>query len=213
MCCVLCLSDSKGYQENRGGYWKIAQFVVIPALLIGDLILGKYSLLLLGREFPYIIVRNWLFVGVPYFFIGIMLREKQSIAQRISIQRLGSLVVLFSLTTLCERFFLNSMNSNATRDHYISTTFLAVVIFLLFLDIYQSRTAGYFERWMANVGRKYSAWVYIIHPMFITVLAIVMRKIGFYDVYCCVAPIVVYGISIMFVAFMSKLFTLYKSRF
>ena len=41
-----------------------------PFLLMGDLILGKYSVLLLGREFPYILVRNFLFVGIPYFCIG-----------------------------------------------------------------------------------------------------------------------------------------------
>ena len=41
-------------------------YIITPFLLLGDLALGKYSLLLFNREFPYIIVRNWLFVGVPY---------------------------------------------------------------------------------------------------------------------------------------------------
>lgn len=46
-----------------------------PFLLMGDLILGKYSVLLLGREFPYILVCNFLFVGIPYFCIGRLIRS------------------------------------------------------------------------------------------------------------------------------------------
>lgn len=41
-----------------------------PLLLIGDLAFGKYSLLLLNKEFPFVYVRNFIFVGIPYFMIG-----------------------------------------------------------------------------------------------------------------------------------------------
>ena len=56
---------------------KITKFLYLlsPFLLMGDLILGKYSLLFFGREFPYIIVRNFLFVGIPYFCIGMWFSE------------------------------------------------------------------------------------------------------------------------------------------
>ena len=40
-------------------YWSI------PILLLVDLCLGKYSIVLWHREFPVIIVRNFLFVGIP----------------------------------------------------------------------------------------------------------------------------------------------------
>ena len=49
--------------------WKY-MFYAIPILLLTDLILGKYSLLFLDREFPVIYVRNFLFVGLPYFALG-----------------------------------------------------------------------------------------------------------------------------------------------
>lgn len=52
-------------------------FMVIPLLLIFDLSFGKYSILLWGREFPFIICRNWLFVGVPYFFLGVFFKQQQ----------------------------------------------------------------------------------------------------------------------------------------
>ena len=51
-------------------------FMIIPVLLAGDLIFGKYSLLLLNKEYPYIYVRNFLFVGLPYFALGALLKTK-----------------------------------------------------------------------------------------------------------------------------------------
>ena len=59
-------------------------FLAIPVLLAGDLIIGKYSLLLFGREFPAFYSRNWLFVGVPYFSLGMLIRKHlPSIKERI----------------------------------------------------------------------------------------------------------------------------------
>lgn len=55
--------------------WHVA-FMITPILLITDLIMGKYSLLILNREFPFIYVRNFLFVGLPYFLIGAYIKFK-----------------------------------------------------------------------------------------------------------------------------------------
>lgn len=168
------------------------------------MLLGKYSILLWRREFPYILVRNWLFVGIPYFSIGMMLKEKVN-ARRLSLQWLTVLTVLFSVTTMAERCFLVSIDANTTRDHYISSTFLAVTVFLLFLCLYQERQPEKLEMKMAMVGRRYSTWIYIIHPIFIKILAFVMRKVGLYGIYRYVAPMVIYAWSIVFVATVSMM--------
>ena len=185
-----------------GGDWTRLLYVATPLLLIGDLLLGKYAILLWGDEFSYIFVRNWLFVGIPYFSVGMILREKINTSNLRTIP-LVCLTVLFSLTTITERFFLVSMGANATRDHYISTTFLAVTVFLLFLSIYRIRKPGKLGLLSAFIGRKYSTWIYIIHPIFIMVLAVGMRKIGIYNVYQYVAPIIIYAVSICFAAVIS----------
>lgn len=54
-----------------------ALYCLTPVLLIADLVFGKYSLLIFHREFPYILVRNFLCVGIPYFCIGNLIREKR----------------------------------------------------------------------------------------------------------------------------------------
>lgn len=106
-------------------YW------LTPVLLIMDLVLGKYSLVLFNREFPYILVRNFFFVGIPYFCIGRMIREE--FGQKINKNTATLLIFIFSLTTCMERFILVSADMNPTRDHYISTTFLAIAVFLFTL--------------------------------------------------------------------------------
>jgi len=50
-------------------------FFVTPLLLMGDLVFGKYSVMLWGREFNAIYVRNFIFVGVPYFILGIFIKR------------------------------------------------------------------------------------------------------------------------------------------
>lgn len=56
------------YAIEKCQKWKYL-FVATPFLLIGDLVFGKYSMLLFNREFPFIYVRNFIFVGIPYFII------------------------------------------------------------------------------------------------------------------------------------------------
>ncbi len=167
----------------------------IPILLLGDLILGKYSLLLWSREFPYVIVRNWLFVGIPYFGIGYLIRENR---ERIE-QYLNGLIVLggvviFSITSLLERYLLVAADLNTKRDHYISTTLLAIAVFLLFLYFIDNR-----ENIVAKIGRQDSTWVYILHYLVISVLGFVMRGKGIADAYNIVRPLIVFVLTTVLV--------------
>ena len=168
-------------------------YVLTPVLLAGDLILGKYSLLLLKREFPYILVRNFLFVGIPYFCIGRLLSKKTGKHKK---SVLFALTALFSFTSLLERYLLVQSDLNTARDHYISSTLLAVTVFLLFLDIGRGGRPLPLEK----IGRKYSGWVYIVHPIFITVLSFAARQLNVYESYQFVAPVLVYFAAVAFVA-------------
>lgn len=58
---------------DKRNLWKPLLWLT-PFLLLGDLVLGKYSLLLLNREFPFVYVRNFLLVGIPYFMIGVWIK-------------------------------------------------------------------------------------------------------------------------------------------
>jgi len=178
-------------------------YFLTPFLLIIDLVAGKYSILLFDREFPYIIVRNFLFVGIPYFCIGSFISKyKNVINEKLSDKKwvLGVCIVLFSATTLLEKYMLVIHNINATRDHYISTTFLSCVVFVLFMLTYH-REINTPEHIAARIGREYSTLIYVVHPIFITVLSYIFGKIGLASLYTPLRPIIVYIFTIAGVAF------------
>lgn len=133
-------------------------YYLTPVLLIADLVLGKYSLLIFHQEFPYIVVRNFLCVGIPYFCIGNLIREKIS-SEKWNKKVLRALIVVFATTSLAERFALLNAGLNATRDHYLSTTFLSICLFVYALK------SNWCNKRVSVIGRKYSTWLYIIHPI------------------------------------------------
>lgn len=180
-------------------------YYLAPVLLIADLIFGKYSLLIFHQEFPYILVRNFLCVGIPYFCIGNLIREKRC-SEKWNRKIFQVLIVVFTITSLAERFVLVSAGLNATRDHYLSTTFLAICLFVYALK------SNWHNKELTVIGRKYSTWLYIIHPIFITVFSIVTGKLGIKSIYRCVAPIVVYCATLVFLIILQKVKMAIKSK-
>lgn len=173
-------------------------YPIIPLLLILDLIFGKYSLLIFGKALPYILVRNFLCVGLPYFLIGDILFK---IRKNVKIKTLIFFIVLFVCSTLTERYVLEIMNMNAERDHYISTTFLAISVFLLALQCGNSNE----NKWYKNfcfIGSELSLSIYLLHPSIkgITqniVSGIANGNMSIITTYDYIAPIVVLFISII----------------
>ena len=172
-------------------------YLLTPLLLLGDLAFGKYSVLIFGREFPYILVRNFIFVGIPYFCIGRLIRSGFGLKVKKNV--LVILVVVFLATSLLERFILVGLNANAVRDHYISTTFLAVSVFLFALKCHGG------NKKLALIGRKYSTWLYILHPIFITCIGMIAHKVSVYGIYKFIAPIVVYITTLIFLVIVDKI--------
>ncbi|GAA5554858.1 hypothetical protein Rgna01_30450 [Mediterraneibacter gnavus] len=52
---------------------------------------------------------------------------------------------------------------------------------------------------LAEIGRYYSSWIYILHPIFITVIVDIVSKLNMYSKYIYVAPVVVYIVTTLFV--------------
>lgn len=165
-------------------------YYLTPVLLAADLLFGKYSLLVLGREYPYIFVRNFLCVGIPYFCIGNLIKEKRY-SERWNQNVLLAGVMIFAVTTLLERYLLIRGGWNATRDHYISTTFLAVCLFVYVIQ------SGWRNKILAFIGRRYSMGLYLAHPIFITLLSRVVERWGLQEAYRYTAPVIVYGVTLM----------------
>lgn len=162
------------------------RYIIIILLLLGDLIFGKYSILILHRIIPLWMSRNFLFVGVPFFWIGNIIQEKQENEHRINNNILVLLIVLFYITTLLENIFLMKLGTIATRDHAISTTLMAVVIFVFAISATEKNSR------LEVVGRKYSANIYYFHPFVITVCELLLTDGVGKVVFENIGPIVVF---------------------
>lgn len=180
-------------------------FYLTPILLITDLALGKYALLIFHREFPYILVRNFLCVGIPYFCIGNLIREKKD-DKMLSKDVVKLLIIIFALTSMGERIALVRGGFSAARDHYISTTPLAVCLFVYALK------SDWNNKILAIIGRKYSTWIYIIHPIFITMFSFITDKLGIQVIYKCVAPIVIYCVTLIFLIIIQMIKTILREE-
>ena len=116
------------------------------------------------------------------------------------------MIVVFAITSLAERFALVNAGLNATRDHYISTTFLSICLFVYTLK------SNWYNNGLAVIGRKYSTWIYIIHPIFITVFAGITNKLWIKSIYRYVAPIVLYCATLVFIIILQKAKIAMKSK-
>ena len=183
-------------------------YFIFPFLLIGDLVFGKYSLFLFGHEFPYILVRNFIFVGIPYFTIGMVIRKLRK--KIISMRKIILIIcnIVFIVSTFCERYMLIFLDCNATRDHYISTTLLAVTLFMLFLNHFNDAYIGKLGKVVARIGRNYSSGIYIIHPMLQTIVFVLLGFLGLREIYIRIAPIIIFSLSVSVVAIVFKIIKL-----
>ena len=154
---------------------------------------GKYCLLLFNHEFPFIYVRNFLFVGLPYFIIGVYMKRNKP---RLKIEKelIWGGIVLFSFTSLLENRLLISLNLNPERDHYLSSTPLAILLFVLFYNIKQNRPSL-----ISRIGERDSLYIYVLHPLWISLF----YKLSYHTpnwwkcMYDVIGPLLILGCTII----------------
>lgn len=196
--------------NNKKFLWSIL-YIMTPILLLGDLFLGKYSMLFFGREFPYILVRNFLFVGLPYFCIGKLIRKREEnrIDDKVknNKHKLLLLIIIVLIANILEKNIFVDFCS-ATRDHYLSTTFLAIFVFLLVIQPIEVENK--FVCWIASIGRKYSTWIYIMHPIFIIILGMfsILNRDKIYNMF---EPIIIYFITLFMGVICNKVILKWKA--
>lgn len=150
---IYLVMSSKGF---LGGNFVLIWISIL--LLFVDLLFGKYSVLIFGRTFDVMFTRNFLFVGIPYFTIGIFIK---TIKVNSHINRWCTLAVVASIIlTYIKKYVVGSYIEFGLRDHYLSSTFLAISVFLYFLTL-EIREKNIFSK----LGRKCSLDIYILHPL------------------------------------------------
>ena len=97
---------------------------------------------------------------------------------------------------------LLKIGKSPMREHYLSTTFLAVCLFLFAISFQKTK----FSR-VSLLGEKDSLYIYVFHPLFIMILPMVIKKmpkvIGLS--YQFTAPFVVLVLTIILTMILRKI--------
>lgn len=139
-------------------------YVLIPLLLISNLLLGAYSMPVLGQQFKMEYSRNALFTILPFFLMGDILYVYRD---RLKFSASGwcVLLVLSLLSVQLERIVLEEVFSEASVDLYFSTIISSVALLMLAVSDFGGKSAPGTAEFFARLGRKYSTGLYILHTM------------------------------------------------
>ena len=181
---------------NKYNKWKMLYWM-IPLLLV-----PHFVLLLSDLNFSYFYVRNFLFIGLPFFAVGTIIKTKASTNISKSMENKVVLIVcifLFSVTTLLENKFLLSGGKPSVRL-YFSSVVLAICLFLMALA-FESKQ----KTWFSDIGEKDSLYIYILHPVLIICCEFIFKKLKLYDLYLYMAPIIVLIATMVFIKCLRQL--------
>ena len=131
-------------------------------LIIGNLLLGTYAPVLFGRTFHLFLNRNWLFTGIPFVCLGMIFFRYKDFLMGLPSKLILLGILLFGVGSIAESAILRATYGAPVGDVYISTVFLAVFVFVYLLD-----NKNLERKWiksLAEIGRKHSLWIYILHP-------------------------------------------------
>lgn len=158
---------------NKYNFFK-SLFYITPILLVTALIIGKYSEITLNCILPNY-TRNFLFTGLPFFAIGMMIKHIKYRPSKYITIILCLLFYISSIIEICNFF--------GTGDWCISTIFLSISAFYLCLNIRQNN-----DNIFSKTGREDSLYIYLFHYAFAAFLSVVAHRIPYLPYYS--APLV-----------------------
>ena len=134
-------------------------YMTIPFLFLGNYLLSYFNA---------IYYRNFLFLGLPYVLLGCLFRNYEN---RIldMFQKSRTLILWFVMLciSLCVEMLVYKLAGfMVRRDHYLFTLPMVACAFILALRNPHYGAGSFF----AFAGKKYSAYIYILHVFVMTLL-------------------------------------------
>lgn len=165
---------------------------------------------------PSIYYRNFLFTGLPYVLLGCLFRKhEEHLLKLFSKSRILIIgFILFTFGLGVELFFYKYFGLKTGRDLYFFNLPIAICIFLLALQ-HPHYGAG---TYIALIGRKYSGYIYIMHPFFLILIQNILKTyVGEWIfknmLYINLRPFFIFGITTICVMIGYKIWTLLYYKF
>lgn len=150
-------------------------FIIAPILIIISLTFGKYSEIILGHVYPVHFTRSFLLTGLPFFTIGMMIKQIKKLPSKIV--AIYSCILFYILGVIEVQYVYGH------GDLFLSTVFMSISIFIIFLNVKQT-TDNIFSR----MGREDSLYIYLFHLFPTIILNHIADKIPYFPYYS--APLV-----------------------
>ena len=169
-------------------------YILIPFLLVGDLVLGRYSIFFFGKHLPIIYTRNWLFYGLPNICLGMVMREYDIVERARKYRTIIAFVTVFLIAGIFVEYssFLYVLTSK-TRQNYVFLILSSVPVFILFAQTPSFHSP--LAHRIADMGRELSTGIYIIHVFFIEHLPPLISRLGLSPIYKWTKPVIVFALS------------------
>ena len=202
-------------------------YILCVTLVIFSVILGRYSRVFLGMDFRVYFSRNVYFIAIPYVVLGYLLSKGiNTIKEKLNNIYLVIAIVLFSVIGVLEKVILIRTDKLAKDgDNYFSTLFLSVAVFLIFTKMRFSDNSlnnklkiikDKVWNLLTQIGRKYSLWIYLVHPACIFILQFLAQVLGVEKSFKWLAPGIVFlftlAIILMVTSIKNKIFAMIQTN-
>lgn len=159
--------------KEKTGFLKVGALL----LLAGNLLLGEMATAL-GHNLQIPYVRNWLFCGLPFFFLGYLLKAQKTEPGkekpvRISPKVLCCIMAVCVITGILEAWLIPD------AELYLSTMLLAITAFVYVTgkDTRTERTGKTTEKWLAFIDANASL-IYILQVAVIKSIQLGEQRLG-----------------------------------
>lgn len=117
--------------------------------------------------------RNFLFMGLPYYYVGMIIKSK---CKKTTSNKYYYLLLIISIfLNYLESYILYRNKLNYLPAHYVSTIFLSIMLVLVSITGKHRNEKSI----LAEIGQKYSLYIYLFHVIIIDVINIVQYKFKF----------------------------------
>lgn len=174
-------------------------FYLIPFLLMGNYILSFSP--------KFWLYRNFLFTSLPYFLLGMYIyKYNKSILALFKKETLVYIFVIGLILQCLEVFLYKYWGFIYVRDHYLMTSLLSIVIFSYALVVKTQK-----ENVLTIIGKKYSAYIYILH---IFILSYYHQIMDFWDnndnYISYIKPFIIFILTLLVSFMILKIYNLMK---
>ena len=143
----------------------------IMGLWLAGIILVASYIVSHHANIRFIYVRNFLFQGIPFFGMGMLLKKYDSFFHKLQMRQIVFLllfVILFAI--VIKSIELYSMET------YVFSGLIAFITLLLFSNHYKEKAS-----WLSAIGKEDGLYIYIFHPLVMNLLKtdVVMSNIGY----------------------------------